>query len=110
MMVTRTLEAGYDVLQTVEGQPVSGAARAKLLMKGDQMTMEKVSLENGSSLPTHKHNYETVAYVVRGKARITVGKETSTVDAGDAFRHPKGVPHSIHAVEEVTIVEVHIGS
>ena len=118
MVMTKTLETGYDVLKDVEGQPVSGAARTKVLMKGEQMTMVKVTLEAGATLPPHKHKYETVCYVVGGgihgsaaapKATVTVGDQTFTVQGGDAFRHPKGVVHSMHTSQGVTILEVNIG-
>ena len=44
--------------------------------------------------------------MIKGQAEITIGDETFTVSEGDAFKHPRGVDHSIKAVFETAILEV----
>ena len=106
MVVARTLEVGYEIYDTEEGLPISGAARIKTLLEGEEATMLKISYENGSSSPDHAHQHEALCYVLRGQAEITIGDETFTVSEGDAFKHPRGVTHSIKALFETAILEV----
>ena len=106
MVVARTLKVGYEAYDTEEGLPISGAARVKNLLQGDELTMLRIGYENGSSSPVHSHKYETLCFVIKGQAEITIGGETFTVSEGDAFKHPSGVDHSIKAVFETAILEV----
>ena len=106
MDVARTLEVGYEIYTTEEGLPVSGAARVKPLIQGDELTMLRIGYENGSFSPVHSHQHETLCFVIKGQAEITIGDETFTVSEGDAFKHPRGVAHSIKALFETAILEV----
>ena len=104
MTLTRINESEYNILSEVEGQAVSGAARSKVLVKGDQLTMEKATFENGASTPAHSHDFETISFVVKGKVQVTVGDETFIAETGDSFSQPRGVQHSIYALHETTLV------
>ena len=52
------------------------------------------------------HQHESLCYIVKGKVRMVVGEETYTLEAGDVCRHPDGVPHSIEALDDTTVVEI----
>ena len=104
MTLTRITETEYNILSEVEGQAVSGAARSKVLVTGDQLTMEKVTFENGSSTPDHSHDFDTICYVAKGKVRATVGGETFIAEVGDSFSQPRAIPHSIYALHETTVL------
>ncbi len=106
MTLSRITETEYNSLSEVEGQAVSGAARSKVLVQGDQLVMEKVTFENGSSTPDHSHDFEMICYVIKGKARVTIGDETFVAEVGDSFSQPRVVPHSIYALHETTILMV----
>jgi quercetin dioxygenase-like cupin family protein len=54
----------------------------------------------------HVHNHESLAYVVKGKVKMTVGNEEYVLGPGDVCRHPKGVPHGVEAVEASVVVEI----
>ncbi len=50
--------------------------------------------------------YETVGYVVKGKAELTVEGQTVTLNPGDSWVVPKGALHSYTILEALTAVEV----
>ena len=107
MVIARGLEVGYDVFSEIEGQPVHGAARSKVLYEGEETVLEKITFENGSFSSAHQHPYETIGHILRGRAEVTIGDETYRVGVGDTFRCAKGEPHYLRALEEVTLLEAH---
>ncbi len=108
MVISRGLDTAYDVIDSIEGEAVQGAARSKVLIGGDEIVLEKMTFENGAFSSPHTHTYEIVSYVLRGRGDVTIGKETFRVNMGDSFRCGKGVPHSLKAVEgEITVIEAH---
>jgi mannose-6-phosphate isomerase-like protein (cupin superfamily) len=54
----------------------------------------------------HTHTHESIAYVVKGKVKSTVGSEVFIMGPGDVCRHPKGVLHGLEAIEESVVVGI----
>ena len=106
MMVARDAEVEALIAKTVEGLPMLGEVHVKPLMAGERMTMLVLHYPTGAGSPTHTHGHESLCYVVRGRAKMTVGEEAFVLEAGDACRHPDGVPHSVEAVEDTTVLEI----
>ena len=48
----------------------------------------------------------SIAYVVKGKVKSTVGAEEFIMGPGDVGRHPDGVLHGLEAIEESVVVEI----
>ena len=107
MAIARALDVGYDVFSEIQGQPVQGAARSKVLFEGEETVLEKITFENGSFSSAHQHPYEIIGHILRGRAEVTIGSETYNVGVGDTFRCAKGEPHHLKALEEVTLLEAH---
>jgi quercetin dioxygenase-like cupin family protein len=107
MVIARALDVSYDVFSEIEGQPVQGAARSKVLFEGEETVLEKITFENGAFSSAHQHPYETIGHILRGRAEVTIGNETYNVGVGDTFRCAKGEPHHLKALEEVTLLEAH---
>ena len=101
MVIARALDVGYDVISEIEGEPVQGAARSKVLFEGEETVLEKITFENGAFSSAHQHPYEIIGHILRGRA------ETYKVGPGDTFRCAKGDPHHLKALEEVTLLEAH---
>jgi quercetin dioxygenase-like cupin family protein len=78
----------------------------KPLIKGDEMTCLEIHYTPGVGAPLHVHSHESLAYVVKGKVKMTVGKEEYILGPGDVCRHPKGVPHGVEGIEESIVVEI----
>jgi hypothetical protein len=76
------------------------------LINGDEMTFLEIHYAAGVGAPLHTHTHESIAYVVRGKVKSTVGSEEFIMGPGDVCRHPKGVLHGLEALEDSVVVEI----
>jgi quercetin dioxygenase-like cupin family protein len=91
----------------VEGKlAYGGELVVKPLIKGDEMVFLETHYAPGVGVPLHTHTHESIAYVVRGKVKSTVGTDEFIMGPGDACRHPKGVLHCLEAIEESVVVEI----
>lgn len=107
MHLAKNAEVKERVVKSVEGQQVRGGELiVKPLMAGDQMTLLEIQYSPGTGAPLHVHQHETLAYVVKGKVKMTVGNEVYILNAGDVCRHPKGVVHGVEGVEQAVVVEI----
>jgi quercetin dioxygenase-like cupin family protein len=93
-------------IKRVEGKELTGELLVKPLMAGEQMTLLEIHYTPGVGAPVHIHQHESLAYVVRGKVRMTVGSEVYILGPGDVCRHPQGVPHGVEGIEESVVVEI----
>jgi quercetin dioxygenase-like cupin family protein len=104
---SRNSQVGAIRVSTVEGKPsYGGDLVVKPLIQGDEMTVLEIQYQAGVGAPLHSHTHESVAYVVRGKVKSTVGSDQFIMGPGDVCRHPKGVLHGLEAIEDSLIVEV----
>ena len=53
----------------------------------------------------HASQYETLGYVVSGRAELTVGGSTVKLEPGDSYLVPAKVEHSYRILETFTAVE-----
>jgi quercetin dioxygenase-like cupin family protein len=79
---------------------------------GDRVMISEVLLEKGCTVPTHAHENEQFAYVVRGHCRFGIGAEGSAereevvVKGGEVLHLPSMVPHSCVALEETLVLDI----
>ena len=59
----------------------------------------------GAPKPTAQREYETVGYVLKGRAALEIEGQTVILDAGDSWVVPKGALHRYHILEPFTAVE-----
>jgi mannose-6-phosphate isomerase-like protein (cupin superfamily) len=52
-----------------------------------------------------RRDYETVGYVISGRAELTVGGQTVRLEPGDSWLVPAGAEHSYRILETFTAVE-----
>jgi len=50
--------------------------------------------------------YEQAMYVLSGRARVRLGDEEYEVSPGEISFHPSNVPHSLLALEDLTVLSV----
>jgi quercetin dioxygenase-like cupin family protein len=94
-------------VKSVEGKAIYGGDMlVKPLMKGDEMTFLEIRYAAGVGAPLHTHTHESIAYVVKGKVKSTVGSEEFIMGPGDVCRHPTGVLHGLEAIEDSVVVEI----
>ena len=59
----------------------------------------------GEHKPMTQRDYETVGYVIDGRAELLVENQTILLNPGDSWLVPKGAAHSYKILEEFTAVE-----
>lgn len=107
MIKARNADVKTVAVSAVEGKPTFGGDMlVKPLMKGDEMTFLEIHYAPGVGAPLHTHTHESIAYVVKGKVKSTVGSDEFIMGPGDVCRHPIGVLHGLEAIEESVVVEI----
>ena len=107
MIKCRNADVAAVAITAVEGKPMYGGDMlVKPLIKGDEMTFLEIHYKAGVGAPLHTHTHESIAYVVSGKVKSTVGSEAFVMGPGDVCRHPKGVLHGLEAIEDSVVVEI----
>ena len=106
MILSKNSDVKGLVVKSIEGKPMNGDLLVKPLIKGDEMTLLEIHYQPGVGAPLHVHSHESLAYVVKGKVKMTVGKEVYILGPGDVCRHPQGVPHAVEGLEESTVIEI----
>jgi quercetin dioxygenase-like cupin family protein len=61
--------------------------------------------EPGEAKPAIRRNYETIGYVLRGRAELTLEGQTVKLEAGDSWVVPNGAEHSYRILETFSAVE-----
>jgi quercetin dioxygenase-like cupin family protein len=95
-------------VRTVEGQPVAGSMRVKRLLRGRNALLVEFHAVQGTATPMHRHEHESLLYVLQGRLRATVGSAVHELGPGDAILHPAGVEHGVEALDRSTWIEVKV--
>jgi quercetin dioxygenase-like cupin family protein len=59
----------------------------------------------GQDKPATRRNYETVGFVLRGRAELHLEGQTVILEPGDSWVVPKGAAHAYRVLEPFTAVE-----
>ena len=83
-----------------------GGMGQKYLVAGKRVSMRLWGLKPGAELkaPTRR-DYETVGYVISGRARLDLEGQTLSLKAGDSWLVPTGAMHQYTIIEAFTAVE-----
>lgn len=94
-------------LASVEGHGDNLDVTVKPLLVGEEGLLLEIVQAKGVQVPRHQHDdHESLIYLVRGRMRLTIDGTETLVGAGDAWIHPRGVPHHSEALEECVTIEV----
>jgi quercetin dioxygenase-like cupin family protein len=85
-----------------------GSIVSKTLIKNDTGNITLFAFDAGQGLSEHTAPFDAVVYIMDGRADITIGDKTSTVNAGEMLIMPANVPHALHAVEKFKMLLVMI--
>lgn len=84
----------------------TGAMGQKYLASGVSVAMRLwENVKATDSDEKHKRDYETVGYVIEGKAELHLEDQTVLLEKGDSWVVPKGAKHSYKILEKFTAVE-----
>jgi quercetin dioxygenase-like cupin family protein len=91
----------------LEGQASGGHVDLKPLLVGDDMLMVEIFEKAGVRVPEHSHDdHESLVYLIKGRMKLVIGGEEFVAKAGDAWIHPKGVPHWSETLEDCLAIEI----
>jgi quercetin dioxygenase-like cupin family protein len=62
-------------------------------LHGERMMMALNATMPGHTVPLHTHPHEQIGLVYAGQARLRIGDEERTVQQGDFYCIPAGIPH-----------------
>ncbi len=83
-----------------------GEMGQKYLASGKSVAMRLWEKEQpGEPKPEKAREYETVGYVLSGKAELHLEGQMVTLEAGDSWCVPQGANHTYHILEEFSAVE-----
>jgi quercetin dioxygenase-like cupin family protein len=89
-----------------EGSAPRGEMGQRYLASGESVSMRLWDGEEpGDPKPEAARSYETVGYVIEGRAELRLGGETIPLAAGDSWTVPKGASHTYVILELFTAVE-----
>jgi quercetin dioxygenase-like cupin family protein len=82
-----------------------GALGQKYLASGVRASMRLWQEEPGEEKPPSQRDYETVGYVIAGRARLVLEGQSVVLEAGDSWVVPRGARHAYRVLEPFTAVE-----
>jgi len=96
-----------DPVSLVEGVIEDGELTVKPLMVGKDIIFIEAFKGKGMIDPMHTHeDHESVGYLLSGRLRLVIGGEEFIAEPGDAWIHPRGVPHQSEGLEDSVQLEV----
>jgi len=83
-----------------------GQMGQKYLASGKNVSMRLWEDEQpGEAKPETRRDYETVGYVINGRAELHLEGQMVLLEAGDSWTVPKGASHTYKILEPFTAVE-----
>jgi quercetin dioxygenase-like cupin family protein len=84
----------------------TGDMGQKYLVSGKRVSMRLWAAEPaGDAKAPSVRDYETVGYVISGRAELHLEGQTVTLEAGDSWLVPPGAEHSYAILEPFTVIE-----
>jgi quercetin dioxygenase-like cupin family protein len=75
------------------------------LTSGKRVSMRLWQNERPQSTPATERDYETVGYVISGRAELDLEGQTIRLEPGDSWLVPAGARHAYRILEPLTAVE-----
>jgi len=83
-----------------------GPEGQKYLAASPHMAMRLWAEETaGEAKPERRRDYETVGYVIRGRAELMIEGQVVRLEPGDSWTVPRGAAHSYRILEPFTAIE-----
>ena len=80
--------------------------KLKTQVYGDKTLLAEFHLEKGAKLPRHTHPNEQSGYLISGRIKLIIEKETFEAGPGDSWCIPGHVEHHAEILEHSIAVEV----
>ncbi len=98
--------ADTTVMKVSSAHSPVGDHGQKYLASGKSLSMRMWEDEQpGDAKPASRRDYETVGYVLRGRAELHLEGQMVVLEEGDSWVVPRGAEHTYHILEAFTAVE-----
>ena len=87
------------------GQAKTGPDGDLLLAGGSHMSMRLWKDEAPQEKAPHRSSYETLGYVMSGRAELTIEGSSVTLEPGDSYLVPANAEHGYRIIESFTALE-----
>ncbi|HYO81326.1 MAG TPA: cupin domain-containing protein [Bryobacteraceae bacterium] len=84
----------------------TGSMGQKHLAMSKNMSMRMWVEQPGEAKPPRRREYETIGYVISGRAELHSEGQVVTLSEGDSWVVPQGAEHTYRITENFTAVEV----
>ena len=85
----------------------TGANGERHLAAGEHIAMRKWENEEpGAAKPVSRRDYETIGYVLSGRAELHLGGKVTTLEPGSSWGVPHGAEHTYKLLERFSAIEV----
>ena len=100
------MAANTSVTKVSSGSSPKGTMGQKYLASGISTAMRMWEDEQpGEAKAAEARDYETVGYVIKGKAELQIEGQTVTLSPGDSWVVNKGQTHTYKILESFTAIE-----
>ncbi|MFB0565953.1 MAG: cupin domain-containing protein [Candidatus Aminicenantaceae bacterium] len=72
---------------------------------GKDVLMARFDYKKGSKVPPHKHSYEQVTTILKGKQKVCVKDEEIIVKTGDSYIAPANFIHEQISLEDTVTID-----
>ena len=81
---------------------------ARQVIHGDTVTVARVFLAKGCSVPEHKHHNEQISIIESGALKFIIAGEEKVVRAGEILKIPANLPHAAVAEEDCVGMDIFV--
>lgn len=64
----------------------------------DKLMHVWVEIKAGGSAAVHSHPHEQTGYLLKGRLKVTVGKEEKIINPGEGYLVPSNTPHGVEVL------------
>ncbi len=95
-------------VRTWQEEPIEqlGARIGRQVLHTERLTLARILLREGATVPEHRHPHEQVATVLEGSLRFRIGDETRVVRSGESVVVPSDSEHEVEALEDSIVLDL----
>ncbi|MFX1521469.1 MAG: cupin domain-containing protein [Promethearchaeota archaeon] len=85
----------WEKLENIEAKEIAKGVKRKLFYceNDPRMMIACFEIDPPFTLPIHTHEHEQLGFVLQGKVKYTIGKETKILEKNTFYRIPSNIEH-----------------
>ncbi len=81
-------------------------AVARQAIHAGNMTVAKIFLKKGATVPTHSHENEQITMLAEGRLKFIYPESEQIVEAGQVIETAPNLPHKVEALEDSLAIDI----